>query len=142
MFENHVFSFEFLHQWLNQQLLFLMELKHFLPAELLLLLIDLLMYLISVDNFQSVDSLSNAYVTWEERKVNLIYYIQPFILLTELLLFHCKTLTSFFWFVKNGLSLIFVPSAPPTTPGNNICWIALGSTSRAFYLPKSAAISL
>ena len=39
-------------------------------------------------------------------------------------------------------SLIFVSSSPPTTPWSTICWIALGSTSKAFCLLMSAAISL
>ena len=39
-------------------------------------------------------------------------------------------------------SLIFVLLVPPTTPWNTICWIALGSASKAFCLLKSTAISL
>ena len=76
MFWNHVFTFEFLHKLLKQQLLFqlLFQLKHFLPKELLLSLMDLLIYLImllqilqteffnwALDNFISVVLLfSNA----------------------------------------------------------------------------------
>ena len=42
------------------------------------------------------------------------------------------------WF----LAADFVLSVPPTTSSNTVCWIALGSVSKAFYLLKSTAISL
>ena len=46
LFQNHLFSFEFLHELLKQRLLFFMELTYFLPKELLLSVMDLLIYLV------------------------------------------------------------------------------------------------
>ena len=46
MFHNIVFSFEFLHQLLKQQLLLLMEVKYVLPMGQLLSLMNMLTYLI------------------------------------------------------------------------------------------------
>ena len=53
---------------------------------------------------------------------------------------NCKVVS--FGCSRIAYSLIFVLSSPPSTAWNTICWIALGSASKAFYLLKSTAIKL
>ena len=73
---------------------------------------------------------------WQQFSVfsvlHLIIYTITFILITEVFLFLCKIVTQFDC-SRRVYSLIFVLSSPSTTPWNTICWIALGSASKAFF---------